>query len=92
MNGYTAASVKQYAGCGKNFGYAYVWQSARDRYGLWKISAWINTASQTGLGKNTSTSSEVWSSGTDTLDVCTRGVGQLMVNGESYGAGTENRC
>ncbi|MCZ0989620.1 hypothetical protein [Streptomyces diastatochromogenes] len=89
--GQTAASVKQFKGCGKNWAYVYVWQSFRDTYGSWKVTAWIKTSSQS-VGSSTSSGSEVWSWPTDTLYVCTQGGGQLEFGSQSHYGYTDTRC
>lgn len=53
-DGQTVASVKQYKGCGKNYAYTYAWQSFRDDYSSWQVTAWINTSSNR-LGLRNST-------------------------------------
>ncbi|MGW0871563.1 hypothetical protein ACWD3Z_13870 [Streptomyces sp. NPDC002740] len=92
VSGSVAASVKQYVGCDKNFAYVYVWQSFRTNHGSWDIAASINTSSATGLGKKWSTGIEVWSLGTNTLNVCTRGIGQIEFSNQGAEAATDNRC
>ncbi|WAZ21217.1 hypothetical protein STRCI_002377 [Streptomyces cinnabarinus] len=92
-SGQTAASVKQFAGCGKNWAYVYVWKSFRDTWGSWKVSTAIQTSSQL-LGTRSSTGSEVWSEGTNTLSVCTRAFGQIWYGNPQRdpSARTDNRC
>ena len=89
--GQTAVSVKQFKGCGKNWAYAYVWQSFRSTHGSWEIGAAVQTGSQR-LGYRTSPGSEVWSDGTDTLDVCTQAYGDLRVGTSKYQGWTDTRC
>ncbi|GGT50621.1 hypothetical protein GCM10010243_31180 [Streptomyces matensis] len=88
--GASVASVKQFKGCGKNWAYAYVWQSFRDAHRSWHITTWIRT--DRNLGTRTSQGVEVWSDGTNTLNVCTQASAQLSFNlGTFYGI-TDTRC
>ncbi|MBW8818455.1 MULTISPECIES: hypothetical protein [unclassified Streptomyces] len=89
--GQTAVSVKQFKGCGKNWAYAYLWQSFRDTHSSWRIGAGVQTSSRV-LGFNLSTGNEVWSDGTNTLDVCTQAYGVLTWNGSDYEGWTDTRC
>ena len=91
VSGQTAASVKQFKGCGKNWAYAYVWKSFRDTHSSWRISAGVETPSQV-VGWNTSTGNEVWSDGANTLDVCTQAYSELNTNGIEYRGWTDTRC
>ncbi|MFF8360082.1 hypothetical protein ACF063_42260 [Streptomyces chartreusis] len=91
VDGQTAASVKQFKGCSKNWAYVYVWQGFRDSHSSWQITAAIRTSSQT-TGSRTGSGNEVWSTGTNTLGVCTQAYGQLVLNGQSYKALTDTRC
>ncbi|GGW75030.1 hypothetical protein GCM10010320_66240 [Streptomyces caelestis] len=91
--GVTAASVKQYYGCGKNYSYVWVWESFRD-------NAWssVYTAVVTrdgdrhgGVAKARPTY-EVWSNGANTASQCTYAVGQLLINGEGFPAASSEVC
>ncbi|GAP50286.1 uncharacterized protein SAZU_5142 [Streptomyces azureus] len=91
--GVTAASVKQYYGCGKNYSYVWVWESFRD-------NAWssVYTAVVTrdgdrhgGVGK-ARPAYEVWSNGANTSGVCTYAVGQLMINDRPFAAASSEVC
>ncbi|MET9729399.1 hypothetical protein ABZZ79_01660 [Streptomyces sp. NPDC006458] len=91
-SGETAASVKQYYGCNKNFGYVYVWQSFRDTHSSWRIFTWINTTPGTYLGLMSTTGIEVWSNGTATAQMCTRAGGLIEFGSYSFQAYTDTRC
>jgi hypothetical protein len=88
------ASVKQFKGCGKNWAYVYVWDSYHDRGGDYRVSAAILTSGGTkGYRKGSNRQREVWSSGTDTLTVCTQAQGSLYDNPEyAHFANTDKRC
>lgn len=45
VGGQTAASVKQYKGCGKNYAYTYVWQQYRVSHGSYQVCTSIVTGS-----------------------------------------------
>ncbi|NJC70716.1 hypothetical protein HC031_13470 [Planosporangium thailandense] len=90
VGGQTAASVKQFKGCGKNYGYTYVWQSYRSTHGGWTVCAAIaNRNDMTLNGLRCGGGSEVWSSGTNTLSACTRAVGFFP---DVAKAETDTRC
>ncbi|SER82195.1 hypothetical protein SAMN05216188_11617 [Lentzea xinjiangensis] len=86
----TVASVKQFKGCNKNWGYIYVWDS-------WKAGHpnFIATVAITrGDGEIDGNSGgrgqqEVWSRGANTLQYCTMAYG--TVSG-GYAGFTEERC
>jgi hypothetical protein len=82
IGGATFASVKQFKGCNKNWGYVYVWQAWRDSHSNWDMCAAIGIIEGAppydlvGLSCSYSTrKAEQWSFGTNTLSVCTRAVG-----------------
>jgi hypothetical protein len=94
--GENVASVKQFKGCGKNWGYIYVWDSWRAGH---QESYWIST----GIRTRTSESSidyvkvqdkkELWSSGADTLSECTQAGGAIWNDTTiTVGNWTEERC
>ncbi|MFF7542475.1 hypothetical protein ACFZCU_02385 [Streptomyces canus] len=91
VGGQTAASVKQFKGCAKNWAYAYVWQSFRDAQSSWRIGAGVEASSRV-LGFRASTGNEVWSEGTDTLSFCTQAYGVLTWNRHDYEGWTDTRC
>jgi hypothetical protein len=91
VHGQTAASVKQFKGCGHNYGYTYVWQSYRSTHRGWNVCAAVvnrNDMTINGLRCGVGVS-EVWSSGTDTLSVCTRAIGGFP---DVAQAETDTRC
>jgi hypothetical protein len=96
VGGATFASVKQFKGCGKNWGYLYVWESWRNSHsGTWDICVGVADESFTPprlADWNCSYGSrrvELWSRGADTLQVCTHAYG-LYVDVAS--ARTSTRC
>jgi hypothetical protein len=96
INGATFASVKQFKGCNKNWGYVYVWQSWRDSHSNWDMCAAIAIIEGSppydlvGLYCSYDTrKSEQWSFGTNTLSVCTRAVGAYP---DKATAQTDTRC
>lgn len=92
--GVQLASVKQFKGCGKNWAYVYVWDSYHNQGNDYRVSAGILTPSGTkGYKKGANRQREVWSSGTDTLTVCTQAQGHLYDNPEYAAfATTDKRC
>jgi hypothetical protein len=90
----TIASVKQFKGCGKNWGYIYVWDSWRANHKTYSIFAGVQVrGAEFPSGFNRAENKqELWSYGTDTLSKCTKGYGSIQA--ESYGDGveTEERC
>jgi hypothetical protein len=81
IGGHTFASVKQFKGCGKNWGYIFVWKSWRDSHsGSWEMCIAIakNRTSpfeQLGTRCAFGRTVELWSEGTNTLTVCTHAIG-----------------
>jgi hypothetical protein len=78
------ASVKQFKGCGLNWGYIYVWKSWRDTHSRWDMCIGIRDAEHVVIGLVCAVNSaraELWSEGTATLQECTSAVGW-------YGTGT----
>lgn len=96
INGATFASVKQFKGCNKNWGYVFVWQSWRDSHNQWDMCAAIakivGSPPYALVGINCSYNTrkaEQWSFGTDTLSICTRAVGWFP---DKATADTDTRC
>jgi hypothetical protein len=91
IGGQTAASVKQYKGCNKNFGYTYVWQSYRSGHHGWTVCAGVvNRDDMTINGLQCDIGvTEIWSLGTRTLAACTRAIGAFPDVAE---AETDTRC
>ena len=91
----TFASVKQFAGCGRNWGYAYVWKSWRDAHPAWTVCAAVLAGSpgdvqglRCGTGRT-----EIWSYGTATLDQCTRAIVTPRPPADGVPVGyTDQRC
>ncbi|MEV4720947.1 hypothetical protein AB0J94_27430 [Micromonospora noduli] len=88
VGGQTAASVKQYKGCGKNYAYTYVWQQYRASHGSYQVCTSIVTGS-TLRDLQCSSGPEVWSLGANTLSVCTRALGGISDVAQKE---TEVRC
>jgi hypothetical protein len=95
LNGATVASIKQFKGCGKNWGYVYVWSSFRATHtnNTWSACTSImvgNTVEDYNCAGNGQ--AEAWSLGSNTLTDCTRAVGGIQnVDGET-GGNTDTRC
>ncbi|MEU7841502.1 hypothetical protein AB0B39_11050 [Micromonospora sp. NPDC049114] len=88
VGGQTAASVKQYKGCGKNYAYTYVWQQYRATHGSYQVCTSIVTGS-TLRDLQCSSGPDVWSLGANTLTVCTRALGGISDVAQKE---TEVRC
>jgi hypothetical protein len=89
------ASVKQFKGCGKNWGYIYVWDSWRAEHRDYIPHAAVQVRGAefpSGDRAGARGQQEVWSYGTDTLDKCTRGFGDMVAPSYIEGAETEERC
>lgn len=91
LDGETAASVKQFKGCGKNWAYTYVWQGFRADHSGYRVCTSIVTGDtlrdlRCGYGV------ETWSSGASTLSECTRAVGSVRIDSGSADARTSLRC
>lgn len=86
--GQTFASVKQFYGCGENWGYVFVWQGWRDTHSSWSMCAAIGddtNGQEEGLncGDSQHGQVEVWSYGTSTANDCTRAIG-VDAGSEAY--------
>ena len=95
IGGDTFASVKQFVGCGKNWGYVYVWESWRDSHSNWDICAAIAVGRSSfelrGMKCVSNVrSSSLWSYGTDTLSECTHAFGSFY--GTNHTGRTDIRC
>jgi len=82
VSGQTFASVKQFKGCGKNWGYVYVWAGYRSSHRSWSDCAAVSVTNSSGTGEHdleglvcSSNKVETWSTGTNTLSSCTEGSG-----------------
>ncbi len=90
------ASVKQFAGCGKNFPYTWVWDSYAQS-NRFRVSNWIavieNGEEIPHGGAQASMKQEVWGAGAATIDKCTRAVTSVTTPDGSYkSAWTDLRC
>jgi hypothetical protein len=80
IGGATFASVKQFKGCGQNWGYVYVWQSWRNSHANWDMCASVVLDDGSGevIGLKCAadtTRAELWSYGAYTLEFCTYALG-----------------
>ncbi|MFC0545896.1 hypothetical protein [Kutzneria chonburiensis] len=98
FQGKSIASVKQFKGCGKNWGYIYVWESFRQRGLHYRLTAAVavnpgpNATYKGGTDKGDDPV-ELWSGGTDTLSDCTAGYGVIsLYQFDNYVAQTDKRC
>ena len=104
--GNNIASVKQFAGCGRNYGYVYTWESFRaamasDGLG-WSLQVGVLTYSSASdpepnaiKGGNSTQYSrkELWGTPANTLNVCTTGYGMVSIQmGDNYTAESSKRC
>jgi hypothetical protein len=92
--GTNIGSVKQFKGCGKNWGYVYVWDSWRANHRTYRLYAGVQVrGAEFPSGYNSvENKQELWSYGTDTLDKCTKGYGSIVASSYSDGVETEERC
>jgi hypothetical protein len=88
VSGQTAASVKQYKGCGKNYAYTYVWEQYRRNHNSYQVCTSIVTGN-TLRDLQCSSGPDVWSSGANTLSECTRALGGISDVAQKE---TEERC
>ncbi|MFS8098746.1 hypothetical protein LFM09_16570 [Lentzea alba] len=86
----TVASVKQFKGCNKNWGYIYVWDSWKADHPNFVATVAVTTGDG-GIDTDSGArgQQEVWSRGARTLNVCTQVYG--TVSGGHAGF-TEERC
>jgi hypothetical protein len=100
VGGEIFGSVKQFKGCGKNWGYVYVWEPWREEHSEWRVCAEVQVRVTQGPGipyydprgrKCASNQVAVWSAGTDTFQNCTRAAGYLQ-GAEEEVAVTSPRC
>jgi hypothetical protein len=92
----TIASVKQFAGCGKNYPYLWVWDSYAQSH-RYRVSNWIavieNGEEYPRGGGEASMKQELWGAGAATLDKCTRAVASVTTPDGKYVSGwTDLRC
>jgi hypothetical protein len=96
VNGQTAASVKQYKGCGQNYGYVYVWDGFRSSHSKYEICAAVRVSGEARQGVQCSdartNTQEKWSLGTRTLDDCTRADGTLSFGSTEVSGRSSERC
>jgi hypothetical protein len=82
VGGQTFASIKQFKGCNKNWGYVYVWAGYRSSHRSWSDCAAVSVTNSSGVGEHdleglvySSNKVETWSTGTNTLSSCTEASG-----------------
>jgi hypothetical protein len=86
----TVASLKQFKGCGKNWGYIYVWDSWKSGHGNFTATVAITRGDgEIDTANGARGQQEVWSRGANTLQFCTMAYG--TVSG-GYAGFTEERC
>lgn len=95
-NGATIASVKQFAGCGKNYPYTWVWDSYANGRSF-TVSNWIavieNGEEYPRGGGEARNRQELWGAGASTLSKCTRAVASVTTPDGNYAsAWTDLRC
>jgi len=92
----TIASVKQFAGCNKNWAYTWVWDSYAHSH-RYRVSNWIAVIEDGEEiprgGAQASMKQELWGTGVATLDKCTRAVSSVTTpDGNYVSAWTDLRC
>ena len=95
ISGQTFASVKQFVGCGLNWGYLYVWQSWRNTHSGWVPCAAVTdvtTGATDGLHCGGTNQIEIWSYGTNTVSDCTVAQGWGPDGFPSKGAVSSEVC
>lgn len=104
--GNNIASVKQFAGCGRNYGYVYTWESFRAAQAAegrgWSLQVGVLTYSSASdresnaiKGGNSTQYSlkELWGKPANTLNDCTTGYGMVSIQmGDNYTAESSRRC
>ncbi|MFF4227752.1 hypothetical protein [Streptomyces sp. NPDC001820] len=85
FNGETVASVKQFYGCGKNYGYIYVWESFRANHPSLRWQIYIGISHRDGHWDGyrqivDTRTYELYSYGADTADVCTTATGGVIAS------------
>lgn len=98
--GVRIASVKQFYSpqCQENYGYVWVWQSFREKFGYHHVSTAIYSYTRDEvLGErswDTDSGQEYWSSGTNTVPECTSAIGSVRLPGEPLPnqAASPKRC
>jgi hypothetical protein len=90
----TAASVKQFKGCGQNWAYVYVWTAYLANHSGFYVTAGVDAGAEAvGFVRGNKNQREVWSYGTDTLAMCTRAAGSVnFVIGPDLYTETDQRC
>jgi hypothetical protein len=89
----TAASVKQFAGCGKNWGHVLVWADWASRHRLFHVTVAVTTDDGRDHGKVVGAlhDREVWSNAAATVDRCTRASGRVALGEDGWSACTSRR-
>jgi hypothetical protein len=92
--GQTMASVKQFAGCGQNFGYVWVWSDWAAQHPGFHASASVRTEDGVAHGKvqGRLNQREIWSKGTNTVDRCTRGMAWIALGEDGWQGLSSKRC
>jgi hypothetical protein len=93
--GETIASIKQFVGCNKNYGYTFVWESWANAHRGFDAGAglWVKgTGDLQGYNVGAKNDREVWSDGLNTVNKCTKAYGAVGHPDRVYAADTEERC
>ena len=91
--GETAASVKQFKGCGDNWAYIYLWDQFRAKHLNYFVMTYIVRDGRAfGAQQSLTNPRELWSDGTNTLTVCTQAEGLLSIGDWTYAGTTDMRC
>jgi hypothetical protein len=93
-DGTTAASVKQFAGCGSNWSYVFVWADWASRHDDFHVVTAVTTDDNVDHGKviGRLNQREVWSKPADTVNRCTRAMGRVALGEDGWSAYTGRRC
>jgi hypothetical protein len=102
FQGNNIASVKQFAGCGSNWSYVYMWESFRNSGHHWitqtAVAVYSSASDSTpdshqGGRSNPYDPKELWSKPTSTITKCTAAYGLVSVAQDySYNKYTGKRC
>ncbi len=94
IGGRTAASVKQFAGCGKNWGYVFVWADWAASHDLFHVVAAVATDDDAEHGRVAGRveQREVWSDAASTINRCTRALGAVKLGEDGWSAYSTRRC
>lgn len=102
FGGNNIASVKQFAGCGSNYAYVYVWESFRNSGKHWMLTTAVAVYSSASDGTPDDFKGgdhklddpvEMWSKPANTLNKCTAAYGMVGIHQyDNYLAYSSKRC